>query len=57
MLFAINFVQVTNLIPGKLQITLFDAKEEMVKLYLAVHSIKKQFGEGLLIRAVGASRR
>ena len=55
MLIRLIGIRFTNLIPGNYQISLFDDTQETIKLYQAVDSIKKQFGEGLLIRAAGAS--
>jgi DNA polymerase-4 len=46
-------IRFSNLIPGNHQIRLFDDTEEMIKLYQSIDSIKKRFGEGLLIRAGG----
>ena len=56
MLIRLIGIRFTNLIPGNYQISLFDDTQETIKLYQAVDSIKKQFGEGLLIRAAGVSR-
>ena len=47
-------VRFTNLIPGNYQIRLFEDTEESIKLYQAIDSVKKQFGEGLIKRASGA---
>jgi DNA polymerase-4 len=46
-------VRFTNLVPGNYQISLFDDTQEMIRLYQAVDSVKKQFGEGLLMRGAG----
>lgn len=46
-------VRVSHLIPGNYQINLFDDTQEMVKLYQSIDSIKRQFGEQLMKRAVG----
>lgn len=43
-------VRFTKLIPGNYQINLFEDTEEMIHLYQAIDSIKKQFGESLLLR-------
>lgn len=40
-----------NLIPGVKQIDMFEDREEMIKLYQAIDSVKKRFGEGKLSRA------
>lgn len=44
-------VRLSHLVPGNYQIHLFDDTQEQIKLYQAVDSIKKQFGENLLMRA------
>lgn len=44
-------VRFTNLIPGTYQINLFEDKEETIKLYQSIDSIKRRFGESLLGRA------
>lgn len=44
-------VRFTHLIPGTYQINLFDDTQENIRLYQAIDSIKKQFGEGKLHRA------
>ncbi len=41
----------TNLIPGTYQIDLFEDKEETIKLYQSIDSIKQRFGEQSLRRA------
>ncbi|HEY8898489.1 MAG TPA: DNA polymerase IV [Niastella sp.] len=46
-------IRFTHLIPGNYQISLFDDTQEMIKLYQAIDSVKKRFGEKTLIRAVG----
>src|SRR5665647_3909601 len=43
----------TNLIPGNYQIHLFEDTQEMIKLYQAIDSVKKRFGEGMLCKAGG----
>jgi DNA polymerase-4 len=43
-------VRFTHLIPGTYQINLFEDTTEMIRLYQAIDSIKKRFGEGLLTR-------
>ena len=47
-------IRFTDLIPGTYQINLFDDTQELIALYQAIDSVKKQFGEKLLIRAAGA---
>ena len=46
-------VRFTDLIPGNYQIDLFNDTQATIKLYEAIDSIKKQFGEGYLIHAAG----
>jgi DNA polymerase IV len=46
-------VRFTDLIPGIHQIHLFDDTQELIKLYQAIDSVKKQYGENFLIRAAG----
>lgn len=48
-------VRFTDLIPGTHQINLFDDTQELIKLYQAIDSVKKQYGEKYLIRAAGCS--
>jgi DNA polymerase IV len=44
-------VRFTNLVEGSYQINLFEDSQEIIGLYHAIDSIKKQFGEKLLFRA------
>jgi DNA polymerase-4 len=44
-------VRFTNLVEGSYQINIFEDSQEIIGLYRAVDSIKKQFGEKLLFRA------
>ncbi|HZX74609.1 MAG TPA: DNA polymerase IV [Cyclobacteriaceae bacterium] len=46
-------VRFTNLIPGTYQINLFEDSQEKIRLYQQIDSVKKQFGEGLLVRGSG----
>lgn len=46
-------IRFTDLIPGTYQINLFNDTQEMIKLYQAIDSIKKQYGEKYVIRAIG----
>ncbi|MEP6727581.1 MAG: DNA polymerase IV [Bacteroidota bacterium] len=46
-------VRFSNLVGGTYQIDLFDDKQETIKLYQAIDSIKKQFGEKFVIKASG----
>lgn len=44
-------IRFTNLVAGSYQINIFDDSQEMISLYRAIDSVKKQFGETLLVRA------
>jgi DNA polymerase-4 len=44
-------VRFTNLVEGSYQINIFEDSQEMIGLYQAIDSVKKQFGEKLLFRA------
>jgi DNA polymerase-4 len=44
-------VRFTNLVEGSYQINLFEDSQEIIGLYQAIDSVKKQFGERLLFRA------
>ena len=46
-------VRFTDLIAGTYQINLFNDTQEMIKLYQAIDSVKKQYGEKYLISAGG----
>lgn len=46
-------VRLTRLVPGNYQIKLYEDTQETIRLYQSIDSIKRQFGEGLLKRAVG----
>ena len=46
-------VRFTDLIPGNYQINLFDDSQEKIKMYQAIDSIKKQFGEKYVLKAAG----
>ncbi len=46
-------IRFSSLIPGNYQISLFDDTQEHIRLYQAIDSVKKQFGEKLLFRAAG----
>jgi len=45
-------IRFTDLIPGNYQISLFDDTQESIKLYQAIDSVKKQFGESVLLRGI-----
>lgn len=53
MLVRLVGIRFTSLIPGNHQISLFEDTQEMIKLYQAIDSVKKKYGEGKLVRAVG----
>jgi DNA polymerase IV len=44
-------VRFTNLVEGSYQINIFEDSQEIIGLYQAIDSVKKQFGEKLLFRA------
>lgn len=44
-------VRFTNLIPGTYQINLFEDTQENIRLYQAIDSVKKRFGEKCIARA------
>ena len=46
-------IRLTDLIPGNYQIRLYEDTAEMIHLYQAIDSVKKRFGEKLLMRAIG----
>lgn len=49
-------IRFTNLVPGNYQISLFDDTQEMIRLYQAIDSVKKRFGEELLVRALSVKK-
>ncbi|MEJ7769291.1 MAG: hypothetical protein WKF89_15840, partial [Chitinophagaceae bacterium] len=49
-------IRFSHLVPGNYQIRLFDDTDEMIKLYQSIDSIKRQFGEHMVMRAAGAGR-
>jgi DNA polymerase IV len=51
MLVRLVGVRFTNLVAGSYQINLFEDSQEIIGLYQAIDSVKKQFGENLLFRA------
>ena len=53
MLIRLLGIRFTNLIPGNYQIRLFEDSNEMINLYQAIDSIKKRFGEKVLMKAGG----
>ena len=46
-------VRFTDLIAGTHQINMFDDTQELIRLYQAIDSVKKHYGEKYLIRATG----
>jgi DNA polymerase-4 len=46
-------IRFTHLVPGNYQIKLYEDTQEMISLYQAIDSVKKRFGEKLLMRAIG----
>jgi DNA polymerase IV len=53
MLIRMIGIRFTNLIPGNYQINLFHDTQEMIKLYQAIDSVKRRFGEGMVVRGGG----
>lgn len=53
MLIRLLGIRFTNLIPGNYQIRLFEDSNEVIRLYQAIDSIKKRFGEKILMKAGG----
>jgi DNA polymerase-4 len=56
MLVRLVGVRFSQLVPGNYQISLFDDTQEMINLYQAIDSVKKRFGEGMLVRAGGVQQ-
>jgi DNA polymerase-4 len=46
-------VRLTRLIPGNYQIKLYEDTREAIRLYQSIDSIKRQYGEKAIFRAVG----
>jgi DNA polymerase IV len=46
-------VRLTRLVPGNYQIKLYEDTQEAIRLYRSIDSIKRQFGEKAIFRAVG----
>jgi DNA polymerase IV len=55
MLIRLLGIRFTRLIPGSYQIKLYEDTQEMIRLYQSIDSIKRQFGEKAVLRAVGVS--
>src|SRR6201991_3848975 len=49
-------IRFTRLVPGNYQIKLYEDTQESIRLYQSIDSIKRRFGEDLLIRAVGVKK-
>jgi DNA polymerase IV len=49
-------IRFTQLVPGNYQIKLYEDTQQAIRLYQAVDSIKKRYGEGALMRAIGVRR-
>ena len=49
-------IRLTRLVPGNYQIKLYEDTQESVRLYQSIDSIKRQFGEKALMRAVGLEK-
>lgn len=47
-------IRFTNLVTGTYQINLFEDTNEIIKLYQAIDSVKRQFGEDKIMRAVAS---
>jgi DNA polymerase-4 len=46
-------IRFTHLVPGNYQIKLYEDTEEMIRLYQAIDSVKKRYGEQYVMRAIG----
>ena len=53
MLIRMLGIRFSHLIPGNHQIHLFEDTQEVINLYQAIDSVKKRFGEKILIKAAG----
>lgn len=53
MLIRLIGIRFTNLIPGNYQIRLFEDTQENIKLYQAIDSVKRRYGEKFVMRAAG----
>lgn len=51
MLVRLVGIRFSHLVPGNDQINMFEDTEQMVQLYQAIDSVKKQFGEDMLVRS------
>ncbi len=48
-------IRFTRLVPGNYQIKLYEDTQETIRLYQSIDSIKRRYGEQMLIRAAGAN--
>jgi DNA polymerase-4 len=49
-------IRFTRLVPGNYQIKLYEDTQETIRLYQSIDSIKKQYGEKYVMRAVGVKK-
>ena len=56
MLIRLLGIRFTRLVPGNYQIKLYEDTQENIRLYQSIDSIKKQFGEQAVFRAIGTNR-
>lgn len=56
MLIRLLGIRFTRLMSGNYQIKLYEDTQEMINLYQSIDSIKRRFGEDLLMRAVGVKK-
>jgi DNA polymerase-4 len=49
-------IRFSHLVPGSYQIKLYEDTQEMIRLYQSIDSIKRRYGEALLMRAVGITK-
>jgi DNA polymerase-4 len=56
MLIRLLGIRFTRLVPGNYQIKLYEDTQENIRLYQSIDSIKKQFGEKAVFRAIGVNR-
>jgi len=56
MLIRLLGIRFTRLVPGNYQIKLYEDTQENIRLYQSIDSIKKQFGEKAVFRAIGVKK-
>ncbi len=49
-------IRFTRLVPGNYQIKLYEDTQEAIRLYQSIDSIKRQYGETAILRAVGVTK-